>query len=679
MDPNNNNLVSPDEVVSDVSPLALPISDQVILQTIDYAEKKGKTVRAQYKIDDRATRNINFWKGNQVDSSKLDSRYQEAHTDNVARQDLENKIKLATGHVPDIFISPPDNQDFNMEAARDLQCYIRDRMTDSTMKRLLKNGLRKMDLELIGIIKCRYDPTYQTSRYELLDSKNVLFGEGAKIYEDGFTIDGTEVLFHYVEEATQQVLNKFPKKAAELMQQLSADGKEIPSRLRYTEASFAWYDRQGNCNQGVCWRYGTTLLDAIKHPYYDYDNPDINFFDRPRKNYILFSYSNLGETVYESTTDFEQAIPINRIINRRRRQITEIADRSVPKLAFLAGAMTKELASNISTSPNEAIILSDNYDGDKIQDAVQVIPAIPLNPILYQDLIDLRGRVDSIFATHGTTTGVSQGNTSGVSKQISREGDLVTSDDINSITLERVMNELCSWEMQFLRLFHDDDRPPLHIMDSDGETQHIDLTREKVEADIQVVVVSSSIDMANRRADALQMLSAQAIDPYTLLEDLNVRNPKERMRRLLAFINAKQSNSYDAYMEILGIDPKTPFASADDAQRDIDILRQGQQVQLRMPGEAYVGAFTALVKSPAFNDPNQFDANAKAAIQQHIARMKMLVDQTAQQQAAAGVNPQGAPGPEAAPGPTSADSFIGNNPFATALMRHDIRGMVSQY
>lgn len=664
MDPNSTQLVDPDQITSLVSPLQLPVSDSIVLQTLDFAERQARTIRQKLGIDKRAEENHKFWKGDQVDASKLDGRYQMMHVDNVVRQNLENKIKLATGHTPDIFISPPDNQGFNKEATQDLQAYMRDRFSGGVTKRLLKNGLRKMDLDFIGIIKPRWDAVQGRSVYELVDSKHILFGEGSKVTEDGFTIDGTDVIFHYVEEATQQVLNKFPKSADKLMAALAATGKDIPSRLIYTEAQFKWFDQQGKAHEGVAWRYGTILLDSMKHPYYDYSNEQNNYFDRPRKNYILISYANLGDSVYEATTDTEQAIPVNRIINRRRRQITEISDRSVPKLAFVGGAMTKELAANISSSPNEAIILSDNYSGDDIEKAMSVIPATPPNPILYSDMSSLYGRMDSIFATHGTTRGeVTNAGESGVSKQISREGDMVTSDDIGEVTLERVIFEMASWEMQFARLFHDDDRPPYRIQ-NENETEYVELTRKKIETDVQVIVKASSQDRQTRRADALQLLNAQAIDPYTLFEDLDVPNPRERMRRLKAFIEASATGKMDAYMEIINVDPKTPFASEEDAKRDLDIIRTGHTVQLRLPDEKYVAVMSSFMQSPAFNDPAQSAAAGwtdwnKQLLQQHIQRMKQLVDEEIKKQETTAGQDSNQLQPGAPAGmPTTAAAFV---------------------
>lgn len=636
MDPNGNQLAQPDVITIQTEPLHLPIQDEMILSVLNDAEQRGKNMRAKFNIDERASLNTSFWKGKQVDDSKLDARYQQAHTDNVIGQDLENKIKLATSHMPDIFVAPPDRQEHNMEAARDLQQFLRERLDSGTIKRLLKNGLRKLDLELIFIIKARWDAQYKDFCFELVNSSDILFGEGAVVKEDGYTIDGTDVLFHYVEDSTQNVLNTFKDKAQALLDMLGAQGQKIPSRIRYTEAHFKWYGTDGAVNEGIAWRYGNLILGKMKQPYFDYQNKQNNYFDFPRKPFIIGSYRNLGDSVYESATDFEWGVPVNRIINTRRRQITEIADRAVPKMVFTGSAMDHRKASNINPSPNEAVILNDEVDD--ITKAFTTIPATPPSPVLYNDLLDLRGRLNSLFSVQGATNVEAGRNAgeSGISKQITREGDLVTSDDITAFTVERVVSEMAGWAMQLSRMFFDDDRPPLRITDRDGETEYVNLTRQKIETDVQVIVRASSQDKQTRRADALQLLDAKAIDPYTLMEDLDVNNPKERFRRLMAFTRSQQTGDFSAYFDVLGIDPNTHMATEQDAIRDIEVLSGGQQVMIRLPSEKYVSAFMAFRQSPEFARLPQY---SQVIINQHIQRLRQAVDEEIQrQQAKAGVD-----------------------------------------
>lgn len=613
-----------DHVTVENPPLFLPIPDDQLLAVLNEAEIRAKQDYNSSGVEGRASGNIKFWGGDQVDQGRLNVQYQMAHVDNASFRQLENQIKLAVSKMPDIFATPPDDEEFNMEAARDIQQWLRERIDSNTIKRLLKDGLRMMNLGLTAVIKPRWNYINNDFTFELVDQSAMRFSQGSKIPQDGFTIDETDITFQYVEEPTTVVLAKFKKKSVQITQEIGRLSKgQMPARMQYTEVHFRWYDDRGRMSEGVAWRYGNVIMDAMREPYYDYDNPQNNYFDRPRKPYILFSYINLGKGIYEATTAFEQAKPLNRIINKRRRQITEISDRAVPKLAFAGDAINKETARNISPSPNEGIILNDNIDD--IRKSMFLIPAAPPQPILFQDLADLHNQLDSNFATHSTTTGANGNTASGVSKQISREGDLVTSDDIADIVVERVVTEMTEWAMQFARLFYDDDRPALRIAQEEGDTSFVKLNRQKLETDIRIIVKGSTNDKQTRRSDALQMLTGKVTDPYTLFEDLDVPNPKERTRRLMSFIMAQQSGNWKQYLDIIGVDLETNKADEQDAQRDIEMIAQGGHPNPNTnPSESYVSTWLAYTSSPEYQ---QLSPDAKTRIQQHVAQMKQVVAQ----------------------------------------------------
>lgn len=651
----------PDQIVIDTPPLYLPMADEDIIVLLNEAEQKAKAAKTKDKIDDRRKDNIRFYLGDQVDTSMLDMRYQMAHVDNIAGQSLDDQIKLASSKIPDIYVSPPDAQQYNLETARDLQQWLRERIDNSTIKRLIKNGLRDLNLELIAIIKPRWDYAGADFVFELIRPEDMLFGEGSLVLEDGFSIDGVPVTFQYVEEPTNVVLAKFKKKAEELKAAIAqkANNNELPSRIRYTEAHFRWYDQQGRLNEAVTWRYGNVILEAMKEPYYDYDNPKINYFDRPRKPYILLSYKNMGQGVYEATSTFEQAKPLNKIINKRRRQITEISDRAVPKMAFAGGAIDAEVARNISPSPNQGIMLNDAIDD--IRKAFAVIPATPPNPILFNDLTDMRQRVQSMFAVSGNGAAQQASSASGISKQISRESDLVTSDDIGEIVVERVVGEMVQWAMQFARLFYDDDRPPLRTTNEEGDTKFTELSRKKIETDIQTVVKASTNDKATRRDDAIQQLTGKVTDPYTFFEDIDSPNPKERTKRLIQFIKSQVAGDWTGYLAAIDIDLDQDQASEEDAMRDIEFIASGGQPTVdKVPSPAYVATLLAYISDPSPQaEFSQLDEQGKQRLNQHIAAVKQKVKHEATIQQGGGADQAGgAPGqppqPGQPPGPAGA-------------------------
>lgn len=653
-----------EQITVEYSPLYLPIEDVALISTLDNALLEATQERRKYDIDGRAKVNNRFWQGNQVNDDAIDKRYQMAHTDNVIYPDLENRIMLAAGRIPEIILTPPDSAQGTMEAVRSLQQVIRERVNSGVIKRLIKDGLRNLHTDFIGIIKPIWNPNLKDYRFDLILSENVLFSKGSKVPHDGYSIDASDIVLHWVEEPLKVVLAKFPGKKNELMQlfaKANSNAKTLPSHIRYLEAQFTYYDEEGNAIEGVAWKYQNLILDKMRQPYFDYKNKERNFFDRPHKTYILFSYQNRGRMVYDSTTTVEQSVPINRVVNKRLRQITEIADRSVPKLAFRGGAISAEMARNISTSPKEAIVLTS--ETEDIRREMAIIPSQPPNRILYEDLMANRSRIDAMMATHGTTRGEG-GSESGVSKQISREGDLVTSDDLVDVVVERVVYEMACWALQFMRLYFEDDRDPERMVDKNGDTSFVKLSRPTINTKVSVVVKASTTDKQTRRADAVQMLESKTIDPYTLFEDLDVPNPKERLKRLLSFQMAAATGGTDftAYLKTLGIslDEADDQAEAARAQADIAALEQGQEVPMdKAPSQAYLTAFVRYVNSADF-------ANLAPEIQQlfaqHIQQLKAMFQQQAQAQVAAttpapqmGAPEAGAPPapqPQPAPQPT---------------------------
>lgn len=666
-----------EQVLIEHPPLHLPIDDALLIATLDEALRESLEQRKNNNIDDRSKEANNFWKGQHVNEQALDKRYQMAHVDNVIYQDLENRIMLAAGRTPDIIFTPPDRSQKSMEASQSLQSVIRERIDSNTIKRLLKDGLRNMHTDFIAVIKPRWDVHRSDFSFELLLSENVYFAKGSKVPHDGFTIDGTPIVLQWVDEPLKVVMAKFPAAAQQLLSKLAManrDKNKLPSHVRYLEAHFTWYSDNGEPIEGVAWKFQDLILDKMREPYYDWDG-DKNFFDMPHKPYILFSYQNRGRDVYETTTTVEQAIPVNRIVNKRLRQVTELADRAVPKLAFKGGLITAEMARNISSSPKEAIMLTTEVDD--IRKEMAVIPAQPANRLLYEDLLANRGRIDSLFATHGTTRGENRGEESGISKQISREGDLVTSDDIVDIVLERVVYEMACWALQFMRLYYDEDRDPVRLADKDGGVDFVKLSREVIDTGVDVVVKASTNDKQIRRSDAMQMLEAKAIDPYTLFEDLDVPNPKERLKRLLSFqmSTATPGGDFKPYLKTLGIELEEgdEVAESERARADIAALKNGQQAPAdQPPTEAYLAEFIRFINGPEFAE---LPPETQAMFQQHIQQLRQQLEQGEQQ-------PQqqpGAPAEQTAPTAPSAPPAAPPQgaPDVTAALQSRLQGAMA--
>lgn len=562
-----------EQVLVQSSPMDLNLDDNMLISLIEQKITDTKTFNtSQINLDTRQKNNEKFWLGQHIDTSKFHT-HQIPYVDNMIWQDTENRIQLAAGRMPDFIITPGDGSMDGRDRARKVERVINMELTDSKIKRIVKNGLRHNHIYMIGVVKARWDPTkgpFGDFVFEVVRPEKLLLSSTTTIPEDGFTMDNCDMAMEWIDEPVDVVMAKFPGKATELMRELSGQNRsERPSSMRYQEVWFTTY-QHGKPIEGLCWKYKNLILGKMRNPYFDFEGyerqvygPDgnarftpagtpetqktyRNYFERPRKPYILFSYQNLGRSAYDDTTPIEQSIPLQRIVNKRGRQITEIADRMTDKFAF-NNMIDKETARQVTTDPKEAIWI--NTDGD-IRAAVTSFTTQGPPAVLYQDLITNRGQIDAKFSTHGTTRGETQGE-SGISKQISREGDLVTSDDIVEVVVERVLQEMGSWALQFMKLLYVVPHMKKYL-GKDGDLVLEELQRDDVDDGISVTVDSSASDRQQMKIIAKEMLAGQSTDPYTAYEDMDMPNPKERTARLLAFVNGG-ADGFTTYKQITGI------------------------------------------------------------------------------------------------------------------------------
>lgn len=665
-----------EDVVNDSSPLYLPIDDVELKSIIDQKIKDYDEFVKNSKIDERQKENLKYYKGDQIDKSQL-HKFQVPYVDNIIWQNLETRISLASARLPDIVGIPVDDTPEANDLAKKVKEAIELKVKNKNIKRLIKDGLRTHQINHTGIIKIRWDANRGDNGdfvFDHVQPSNVKFDVHAPIPHDGYTSDNMEVIIEYIEEPTNLVLSKFPKKREELLKIIGVTNKGLPasSKIKYSEIWFTWYDKQGKRFEGVAWRYKDLILDKMRNPYYDWKGKELqldadlittglrpgveyqNYFEFARKPYIFFSHQNLGVNAFDEMTPVSASIALQDIINKRGRQITEISDRAVPKLVFSGNYITKDRAKQVTNDPNESVWLDE---AERVGDAVMSVPGTPPNPILYNDLVTTRNQMDSKFATHGTTRGEVQATESGISKQITREGDLGITDDVVDMMVERVMSEMAGWALQMMKMMYNENRY-IKDMGKDGKLVAVELSGSDIPKGLEIQVRADSSDEQRKKAEAIELAKLKAIDPLTMNEMLDVPNPKESTDRLLSFLNGA-ADGYASYMEKVGlldkgeggqggeVPPAAPGAtppeggaippegmpnmpaaepqqnSEDLAYQDIQKLMAGQNVQPSgQVDEQYVGVFVQFVNSPAFDN---LDPEIQRNFAAYINNLKNLV------------------------------------------------------
>ena len=413
MDPSQGteSVVAQDVVVD------FPIDDRELVSLFDQLVGEAKKDFTQ-KFKDRADKNFKMWKGDQVKEDQLEE-HETPYIDNIIWQDLKHQIALSVGRIPDIVCIPGNNHPKEVDNARILEKRLNQHKP--TWKRLLRDALRNYSFDYTAAIKVLWDPEADNGKgdykFALCRRNKFGFNATATIPQDGFTAENMLLIYEYISEPLQLVMAKFPKAKQQLEELYALNSgrplKKSSDEIEYLEGWFTYFDKNGRRHDFIAHKHRNILLGKDMNPYYDFEGyykPTFNqqgimqfgepmfrnFFDRPRKPYIFITYENTGESARDDTTAIEQTIPLQRNVNRRGSQISLIADRMVPKMAFNKAIGTKEDVENITNDPRESIFLDSNED---VRSLVTSFQSNPPSPALFNDLMVNRTQIDAKFST----------------------------------------------------------------------------------------------------------------------------------------------------------------------------------------------------------------------------------------------------------------------------------------
>jgi len=99
-------------VVIDSPMISLPIEDADLLQVIrDRISESEKWYEDKMGLKKMRKLNEDFYLGKQIDESRLESFEQPVYIDNILYEDLETRIAIAAGRLPDIICTPPNTEE----------------------------------------------------------------------------------------------------------------------------------------------------------------------------------------------------------------------------------------------------------------------------------------------------------------------------------------------------------------------------------------------------------------------------------------------------------------------------------------------------------------------------------------------------------------------------------------
>lgn len=598
------------ESVEYIPELDLALEDEELAQYID--EKIGLSkayFNEELNLYARQKKLVEYYLGKQIDYEMFEE-WQVPYINNVIFRNIETLIPIALDRIPDIVTLAASDNEESKKFAMNIRKVLERKIKGKEFRTVLKRSILHLLLEFYGVIKYRWDENLGKSGdivFENVLPENIVFDHTAT------TVDEMDFIAEKIEKSVRELISMFPKAKNKILEatHLSGDNERMMmSKIKLWEVHFKIFDKKGEHVEAVCYKYKDYIFHKQKTPNWDYKGTSVgngfldagkdifdvqseqtplyyNHFEKPTKSYIFLNFWNLGRSVVDDTNAVEQTIPIQDVINKRGRQVTELADKANGKWVVSSAAMSQEEASLISDAPDEALWLN-NPNNLPINNLASRTSGNPPAPILYQDQQFNKQSADDLLSTHASSRGTKETDVATTTLSLQRS-DQTRIQDITKETIDKVVDEAANAMLQLIKV-NATDEYMTKILGEDGQTTFIRLTRDMIQDGMEIMVKSSLVDQQERRAMAQEEARLQFTDPITYYEDMDRANPRERARRLVLW----KQNRLDEYLNEGSMDQNK-------AIKDLFMLMNGQPLTEAPPmSKGYFAGVKAFVASPMF-------------------------------------------------------------------------------
>ena len=658
------------------------------IKLCDYVDQRIKSEIEWYKnekdLEERQKKNEKYLFGKQIDFTKF-KNYQAHFQDNLIWE-AESSIKpIALSRLPDLYITSGIN-DPNTDTAHLLTQAINSEVKQREMRRTLGIAFKMIPVGFMGIIKHRWNPAIgEFGEYEFfpIHYSRIIVDHNAKSNK----IQDIDLIRELVEMPLSEILFKFPTKKDELLEALgiSENDKDYDNKLATpVDLSEVWFKYYKKTAEGkvqmvsaVLWKYKKVLLQKMLNPNWDWEGQqrsfkfdenkkkkDLssselqdmamsgdtsemmqetvyrNYLDQPEFPYILLGYDQFATMPYDETSRIEQVLELQDNVNKRGRQITEMADKSKGKHIWssVSNLQKKDIEELDMDDPDVSVWIDGNVnEGHKFIEGEQPGRA------LFEDQERNTQRIFQKMGTNSTTRGDKETDVATTS-QILRDADYGRIDDIVEDTINFASEKAGQTIMQYMCLRYTDEHLKT-VVGKDGQELNLRLKSTMIDPTMKVIVHASGVDKKMRKQEAYKKAEMKMIDPLTFNEDIDAPNPKERTARLMLFMSDPNSYMTKYLMDLPdtnsqvnalssgtgtlpGGNPSVPSASGQTDQGgqqailDIQLLQNGQQpTPPQQMSPAYVSSIEAFLKSPDFQS---LDSTKQQLIVQYAQSVAQL-------------------------------------------------------
>lgn len=501
-----------------------------------------------YDIQKQQEISYNYWLGKHATDSSdaIDGR---VLVDNLIFEATETFLPIATRNNPDPVVSTDDSPE-GQKLSYDIKNMLVFQADKQKLRMKLKSLTRDWALYKLGCVKVDWNNERNDIKTEVIPSKRLILDRDGHVDEGG--IFRGEYIGERKKISASKLAEMFPRKKAEIKDKCKS---KMATKLEITEW---WYK-----GTDVFFTLEDICLGKFKNPHWNYDGdvplstpqpqiainadlgeegddsaPDTQFvegknhLDEPSSPYIFLTVFNTRIHPHDDTSLILQNLPLQDLINKRMRQIDKNVESQNNGLV-VSEVFTSEQAGNAAAALRRGgAIRVPAGDVTKafLRDAA---PALP--PDVFANLADARKELRNIYGTSGSTP---EGQ---ASEDTARGKILVNQLDSSRIGggvteyIEQVADSIYNYWVQMMYVHYDEPHYASAI-GMQGALEVITLHNSDLNRTIMVTVKEGSLipkDPLTQRNEAVDLWSANAIDPITLYTKLDYPDPYEAAKQLL--------------------------------------------------------------------------------------------------------------------------------------------------
>lgn len=617
-----------------------------------------------WNLQETDLENTAFLLGDQLNDKeflKTDSKY----VDNRIFASVRAILSYATGQLAKPDITPSKGDEIYLKGARDIGSALYQHAADEKVEHKVRATVLNLISRKRGFLKLRFDPTVGLNGdiiTEVCNPEDIIVDRFA-----GY-LQNPKKIYHRIRCTVDELCARFPDKDTEIKEAFSIRRgvySQTSRMVTYFECWFTYTDSEGMPQEGVCWfiQEKHLILDKMKNPNWVYlksrkKEKQANVTSIPPKPFIGFNYINTGHSFIDETCLVEQAMPLQKMLNKRGRQIWENADYVNGRWVADVNSFSQEDARNLINKGAKTVAL---VDMKKVANPLQNVASAALPSYVENTLYDARNEIDQMMGTPSVFKGAQpdKQDTLGRDLMVKQQAGAMQDDLVRCIAMG--MEDYYTVLLQMMRVYYTDDYW-FQCKGGDGKYEFILLNGDKLDSNVKVSVQTDStlpLDKASIRATSMQLWQAgNAIDYKTLMEDLGLPNPDIRAERYLKS-NIDPVN-YLRSIELSQID--------NEAESDIMLLIANKAPEERDDySESYFNYFNKVLASNRFQklqgeDPKaaqrvvmfltaiQHTANESLMLQETLDDATMLPTQPPQSPQQSGAAPGQPSGPPPLPG-----------------------------